>query len=190
MSEFDKKISQLTDGTAGEATDAYVVARAGSNVKITGANVAAAATKVGTLTALTLAGPFTQPLRTETGNYTLTTTDERLLSNPSSGTATITLPTAVGLSGRSYFIKRVSTVSGARVLITTTSSQTIDGLVTQQLFAVNAWLEVVSNGTNWLVLDRYDVVPSDLALFAYTVGGSLSGATFARTGDASFVERV
>jgi len=112
------------------------------------------------------------------------------LSNPSSGTATITLPTAVGLSGRSYFIKRVSTVSGARVLITTTSSQTIDGLVTQQLFAVNAWLEVVSNGTNWLVLDRYDVVPSDLALFAYTVGGSLSGATFARTGDASFVERV
>jgi hypothetical protein len=76
------------------------------------------------------------------------------------------------------------------VLITTTSSQTIDGLVTQQLFAVNAWLEVVSNGTNWLVLDRYDVVPSDLALFAYTVGGSLSGATFARTGDASFVERV
>jgi hypothetical protein len=146
-------------------------------------------TSLGTLTALTLAGPFTQPLRTETGNYTLTTTDERLLSNPSSGTATITLPTAVGLSGRSYFIKRVSTVPGARVVVATTSSQTIDGTLTRELFAADAWMRVVSNGTNWVVEDYEDKVPSELAFLEYAVGDSLASATFARSGTASFVDR-
>ena len=51
----DQKISQLTGGGAAQATDEYVVARAGGNNKITGANVAAAATSVGTLTSLTVA---------------------------------------------------------------------------------------------------------------------------------------
>jgi len=49
---------------------------------------------------------------------------------------------------------------------------------------------VMSDGTNWQVIDRYDVIPTDLTLFGYTVGDSLSSATFARTGDASYVERV
>jgi hypothetical protein len=49
MSEFDKKISALTGGSASQAGDEYVVARSGSNFKITGANVAAAATAVGTI---------------------------------------------------------------------------------------------------------------------------------------------
>jgi len=52
----DQKISQLTGGGAAQATDEYVVARAGGNNKITGANVAAAATSVGTLSSLTVSG--------------------------------------------------------------------------------------------------------------------------------------
>jgi hypothetical protein len=59
MSEFDKKISALTGGSASQASDEYVVARSGSNFKITGANVAAAATSVGTLSALTISGDLT-----------------------------------------------------------------------------------------------------------------------------------
>ncbi len=50
------KISQLTGGGAAQAGDEYVVARSGGNNKITGANVAAAATSVGTLTSLAVSG--------------------------------------------------------------------------------------------------------------------------------------
>jgi len=52
----DLKISQLTDGGASQAADEYVVARSGSNFRIDGASVAAAATSVGTLTSLTVSG--------------------------------------------------------------------------------------------------------------------------------------
>jgi hypothetical protein len=59
MSEFDKKISQLTGGAASQAADEYVINRGGANYKITGANVAAAATAVGTLAGLTMTGNLT-----------------------------------------------------------------------------------------------------------------------------------
>lgn len=59
MSEFDKKISALTNGNASQAADEYIIARSGGNFKITGANVAAAATSVGTLSSLTVSGNLT-----------------------------------------------------------------------------------------------------------------------------------
>jgi hypothetical protein len=43
----DEKISNLTAGGASQAADEYVIARSGNNFKVTGANVAAAATQVG-----------------------------------------------------------------------------------------------------------------------------------------------
>lgn len=52
----DLKISQLTDGGDAQATDEYVVARSGGNNRIDGASVAAAATKVGTITTGTWQG--------------------------------------------------------------------------------------------------------------------------------------
>ena len=55
----DLKISQLSDGGASQATDEYVVARSGSNFRIDGASVAAAATSVGTLSSLTVSGDLT-----------------------------------------------------------------------------------------------------------------------------------
>jgi hypothetical protein len=58
----DLKISQLTDGGASQATDEYVVARSGSNFRIDGASVAAAATSLGTLSSLTVSGAITSTL--------------------------------------------------------------------------------------------------------------------------------
>ena len=55
----DQKISQLSDGGASQAADEYVVARSGSNYRIDGASVAAAATSVGTLSSLTVSGDLT-----------------------------------------------------------------------------------------------------------------------------------
>jgi len=64
------------------------------------------------------------------------------------GTWTLTLPTAVGVSGRFYYIKN----SGAGVItVACTGGQTIDGAATQAVIA-GASLTVCSDGANWLIL--------------------------------------
>lgn len=65
-----------------------------------------------------------------------------------SGSPTITLPTAVGLVGYQFTIK--NTGSGT-VTLATTSAQTIDGASTQSITQYQA-LVPTSNGTNWILL--------------------------------------
>lgn len=62
---------------------------------------------------------------------------------------TITLPTAVGITGREYTIK--ITASGS-CTIATTSSQTIDGSTTYSLASQYKYATVVSDGANWIVV--------------------------------------
>lgn len=52
----DTKISALSDGGVAQATDEFIIARSGVNYRVDGAEVAAAATSVGTLTSLTVSG--------------------------------------------------------------------------------------------------------------------------------------
>lgn len=66
------KISALAAGGASQATDEYVVARAGDNRKITGANIAAAATAVGTLTSGAIGAGFTAIPNTALANSSIT----------------------------------------------------------------------------------------------------------------------
>ena len=65
-----------------------------------------------------------------------------------SGSFTVTLPTAVGCVGYQFVIK--NTGSGT-ITLATTSAQTIDGASTQSISQYNA-LTVVSNGTNWIII--------------------------------------
>lgn len=60
--------------------------------------------------------------------------------------ATITLPTAVGVTGREYAIKATTN----NVIVNTTSSQTIDGALSKTL-NTNDCMIVFSNGSNWLI---------------------------------------
>jgi len=64
------------------------------------------------------------------------------------GTLTVTLPTAVGNTGRVYVIKNTG---NGLVTVATTSAQTIDGILTQLL---NKWeaLQVQSDGTNYIII--------------------------------------
>lgn len=64
-----------------------------------------------------------------------------------SGTTTLTLPTAVGNTNR-YTVKNVS----GSTTIATTSAQTIDGSSTATLPVVYSSLDLVSDGSNWLVI--------------------------------------
>jgi hypothetical protein len=87
---------------------------------------------------------------TKTANYTITPIDYTVLGDATSGAITITLPTAVGAIGRTYIIKRTN--SGANnVTITTTSSQTIDGVTTFTLSNQYDTITVVSDGANWMI---------------------------------------
>lgn len=65
-----------------------------------------------------------------------------------SGTTTLTMPTAVGNTNR-YTIKNVGSNT---VTIATTSSQTIDGSSTATMPVANTSLDIVSDGSNWLVI--------------------------------------
>jgi hypothetical protein len=93
---------------------------------------------------------ITHNVVTKTANYTATATDETILVN-AAGLVTITLPTAVGISGKIYTIKKVDGTSYATT-VATTSSQTIDGQSTFPL--PNQWggVNVQSDGANWVIV--------------------------------------
>jgi|GEM_PF-5273636 len=64
---------------------------------------------------------------------------------------TVTLPTAVGATGRTYVIK--NTAASGTITIATTSSQTIDGASTKSLTTQYSSLVVQSTGANWIVIN-------------------------------------
>jgi hypothetical protein len=98
---------------------------------------------------LDVRGSVSTNYRDFTTSTTAASTDNLLVFTGSSD-ATITLPTAVGCSGRNYLIKNASTTGPTPVLtVATTSSQTIDGLSTWLLDDANESLTVISDGANW-----------------------------------------
>lgn len=94
---------------------------------------------------------ITTPIVTKTSNYTATANDETILVNAASGVATITLPTAVGVAGKVYTVKKIDSSTNA-VTVATTSSQTIDGLTTYSLTNQYGGVNVQSDGSNWYII--------------------------------------
>ena len=108
---------------------------------------------VGTTTpnsSLEVFGSMAARVRTFTSAYTADITDYNLIFTGTSAT-TVTLPTAVGISGRMYTIKNASTNSSV-LTVATTSAQTIDGTTSQVLSNPYQTISVVSNGTQWNIV--------------------------------------
>jgi hypothetical protein len=82
-----------------------------------------------------------------TGTYSVLATDSTVKCNGSSD-YTVTLPTAVGISGKVYFIK---SGNSAILTVATTASQYIDDVQTFPLIIYEA-LTLQSDGSNWMVL--------------------------------------
>lgn len=100
---------------------------------------------------LQVAGPVATPIATKTTGYPITGSDSVILADATTAALNVTLPTAVGISGRQYTIKRIN--GGANnVTFNTTSSQTIDGVTTKVLNAQYASVTVVSDGANWMIV--------------------------------------
>jgi hypothetical protein len=85
----------------------------------------------------------------KTSNYTLTLADDIVTGSVSGGAFTLTLPSAVGITGKQYILKRTDQTLGTMLNIATTSSQTINGVTTSTLARQYEELIVVSDGANW-----------------------------------------
>ena len=98
-----------------------------------------------------LYGAFSRPVTTKTSNYTLTTTDYFVLVNATSGAVTITLPTAAGISGREFVIKKIDSSSNV-VTVDGGGAETIDGTTTFDLEYQDESINIISNNTNWYII--------------------------------------
>jgi hypothetical protein len=96
-------------------------------------------------------GDVTFNTATKTANYTVATSDTVILADATSGSVTITLPTASSASGYRFFVKRIDN-SGNSVTVQRSSSDTIDGAINQTLGLQYMSITVVSNGNNWFII--------------------------------------
>jgi hypothetical protein len=116
-------------------------------------------------------GGVTFPYTGVTDNCTIGS-NEYLINAPS-GTFTITLPTAVDISGKQYIIKN----SGNGVVtLNTLSSQTID-VSTSLTLTQNDTVEVISDGSNWKIVSGV----GDIVVEGSTKSGYVTNTFFTGT---------
>jgi len=104
--------------------------------------------------------------------YTALLTNEVISYNATNGASIVNLPTAVGNIGKKYIIIKTD-VSANSVTLDAYGSETIGGALTFVLYSQNAFVSVISDGTNWIITNRW-FAPAYLE--AYRVS-SLSPAT-------------
>lgn len=120
------------------STNNYAIASASGNLHGFGTIVPASTLEVG--------GSFCAAYVAKTANYTATILDYTI--DCTSNTFTVTLPTAVGITGRIYNIKN----SGAgTITVDGGASETIDGNLTISLTQFSSAM-IQSTGTNWIIL--------------------------------------
>lgn len=97
-----------------------------------------------------IASIFAYNVQSKTTTYTAQYGD-LIKADSIGGGFTITLPTAVGASGKQIIIKKISS-DGNTITINTTSSQTIDGSTSLSITAQYTSLIVVSDNANWYIV--------------------------------------
>lgn len=98
---------------------------------------------------LQVAGSMAHSIATGTA-ITLGNTNEVYLANVDA--QTITLPSAVGIRGRTYTIKTVAPASTATVSTNGPAGQFIDGAGTYSLTASNKFVSVISDNVTWWII--------------------------------------
>ena len=93
-------------------------------------------------------------------DYTVTDTDgfdTIYASTTLTADRTITLPTAADNAGRTLSIKKVDS-SAFDVIVDGEGSETIDGVTTVSLYVAGDYVTVMCDGSNWVILNRYQTV--------------------------------
>lgn len=137
----DAKITALTEMTEPTADDLFVMVDDPSGTPVTKKATRANVRK-------RLINPTAK-----TGNYTLTSDDEIILVDTTSGDVTISAPTAVGNQGKEWTIIKI--VAANKVVIDPDGSETISGNSTHNLVNNNEIVSFVSDNSNLLITGAY-----------------------------------
>jgi hypothetical protein len=84
--------------------------------------------------------------------YTILADDYFVKADATSASFGCVLPTAVGVAGKQYCIKKVDVTANA-VIVSGTAAETIDGAATSSLASQWSSITVIADGNNWLVVD-------------------------------------
>jgi len=124
----------------------------------------------------------------KTTTYTILNTDKVITADATSAAFTLTLPTAVGITGRVLTIKKIDSTLN-QVTIDGSGSETIDGALNKKLSTQYESMKIVSNGTNWIILDRN--IPTIVTSYTPTIGagfGTTSNVAFKYWRNKRFLE--
>lgn len=103
--------------------------------------------------AVHVTGPIATAYVAKTAAYTITAADSVVACDATSAAFTITLPTAVGIAGREYTVKKTDASANA-VTVDGNGAQTIDGAATYSVAAQWNTIVIVSDGANWLIKSK------------------------------------
>lgn len=115
--------------------------------------------------------------------YTALETDSVILADATSAAFTVTLPTAVSVNGKILIIKKTDASANA-VTVDGAGSETIDGSTTFTLAAQYDFVQIKSDGSNWVIIaqDTDTVTPagtSTQTILSFTDSGGGAGASTA-----------
>lgn len=95
-------------------------------------------------------------------NYTIESPDHTLLVTTGNTDRTVTLPLAADYKGRAIIIKKVDTGTGL-IVVDGNGSETIDDSNTRNIVNAYSAVEVLSTGTEWVVVDEQNIKSSGYA---------------------------
>lgn len=133
----------------------------------------------GNLSFDSVSGSSILSINSQTSGYTALTSDDVILA--SSAAFTVTLYTAVGNAGKQLIIKKTDSSLTNIITIDGNASETIDGDTTTTLNTEGEAIRIVSDGSNWQILERK--IPSKANSYTMTIGGVTSSPTKATTPD-------
>jgi hypothetical protein len=93
---------------------------------------------------------YVESYKNVTSSTSILITDDVIFVDTTSGNITITMPTAVNNGGKKIVIKRKN--GNNNLIISTISSQTIDGSLTVSIPYIYQALTLVSDNTNWYII--------------------------------------
>jgi hypothetical protein len=102
-----------------------------------------------------VAGSISMAIRTVSASTTIDATDNTVLVNTTGGALTITLPSATGITGRIYTIKKIGNGGIDKELtISPAGSATIDGGSSYIIYNDYTYVTLQTDGTNWYIIKK------------------------------------
>lgn len=100
-------------------------------------------------------GSISMAIRTVNASDNVTTTDNTILANTTGNPLTLTLPSASGITGRIYTIKKVGTGDLDNPLtINPAGSAKIEGGSTYVMYNDWTYISIQTDGTNWYIIKK------------------------------------